>query len=167
MSEETYSNEEIMNEDYQQIDTEIPDRFSALGFDEGDWEMFVLKVKTYDPDKLVKLYLNISRNPQYSPGWRTEAAAFRSKDFNKMHAIARDTMESYSPELIVTDSTDSTDSNTMSDDYVNKYVNTINYKTPAAAGVKRRKTRRRNSRKSRRRKTKKRKSKRRTRRSRR
>jgi hypothetical protein len=136
MSEETYS-------------TELPDRFSELGFDEGDWEMFVFKVPMYDPDKLVKLYLNISRKPPYSSGWRTEAAAFRSKDYAKMHAIARDTMELYSPELIVTDLTDSTDSNTMSDDYVDN-----KWPIPAAGG-KRRRTKRRQTkrRKSRRRKT--------------
>jgi hypothetical protein len=66
-----------------------------------------------------------------------------------MHAIARDTMELYSPELIVTDLTDSTDSNTMSDDYVDN-----KWPIPAAGG-KRRRTKRRQTkrRKSRRRKT--------------
>ena len=144
MSEES-GNMEIDN---QQTDTEVPYRLQDLGFGEGDWEMFVEQFPIYDPDKLVKLYLQISRKPPYSTGWRTEAAAFRST-YDKKHAIARDTMESYSPELIVTDSTDS---NVMDDDYHDD-----EWPVPAAGG-KRRITRRRTkrSRKSRRRKTKKR-----------
>ena len=132
MSEES-GNMEIDN---QQIDTELPDRFSELGFGEGDWEMFVLKVGMYDPDKLVKLYLKISRKPPYSTGWRTETAASRS-NYDKKHDIATDTLESYSPELIVTDSTDS---NVMDDDYVDN-----KWPVPAAGGKRRRKSKRRKS----------------------
>ena len=137
MSEETYSNEVVMSEDNQQIDIDLPDRFSELGFGEGDWEMFVLKVGMYDPDKLVKLYLNISRKPPYSTGWRTEAAASNSTEYDKKHDIATDTLESYSPEQVVTDSTDS---NVMDDDYVDNKG-----PVPAAGGKRRRKSKRRKS----------------------
>jgi hypothetical protein len=133
MSEES-GNMEIDN---QQIDTELPDRFSELGFGEGDWEMFVLKVGMYDPDKLVKLYLKISRKPPYSTGWRTEAAASNSTEYDKKHDIATDTLESYSPEQVVTDSTDS---NVMDDDYVDNKG-----PVPAAGGKRRRKSKRRKS----------------------
>ena len=133
MSEES-GNMEIDN---QQIDTELPDRFSELGFGEGDWEMFVLKVGMYDPDKLVKLYLKISRKPPYSTGWRTEAAASNSTEYDKKHDIATDTLESYSPEQVVTDSTDS---NVMDDDYVDN-----KWPVPAAGGKRRRKSKRRKS----------------------
>ena len=137
MSEETYSNEVVMSEDNQQIDTELPDRFSELGFGEGDWEMFVHQFPNYDPDKLIKLYLKISRKPPYSTGWRTEAAASNSTEYDKKHDIATDTLESYSPEQVVTDSTDS---NVMDDDYVDNKG-----PVPAAGGKRRRKSKRRKS----------------------
>ena len=148
MSEETYSNEVVMSEDNQQIDIDLPDRFSELGFGEGEWELFVDQFPNYDPDKLIKLYLKISRKPPYSTGWRTEAAASRS-NYDKKHDIATDTLESYSPEQVVTDSTDS---NVMDDDYVDN-----KWPVPAAGGKRRRKSKRR---KSKRRKSKRRKSKR-------
>lgn len=119
-----------------EIDTELPDRFSELGFEEGEWELFVDQFPNYDPDKLVKLYLKISRKPPYSTGWRTETAASRS-NYDKKHDIATDTLESYSPELIVTDSTDS---NVMDDDYVDN-----KWPVPAAGGKRRRKSKRRKS----------------------
>jgi hypothetical protein len=136
-----------------EIDTELPDIFSELGFEEGEWELFVDQFPNYDPDKLVKLYLKISRKPPYSTGWRTETAASRS-NYDKKHDIATDTLESYSPELIVTDSTDS---NVMDDDNNDDYVDNKG-PVPAAGGNRKRKTKRR---KTKRRKTKRRQSKRR------
>jgi hypothetical protein len=119
-----------------EIDIDLPDRFSELGFGEGEWELFVDQFPNYDPDKLIKLYLKISRKPPYSTGWRTEAAASRS-NYDKKHDIATDTLESYSPEQVVTDSTDS---NVMDDDYVDN-----KWPVPAAGGKRRRKSKRRKS----------------------
>jgi hypothetical protein len=48
----------------QQIDTELPKRFSDLGFEQGEWEMLIdganKNYYEFDPDKIEQQYLDIA-----------------------------------------------------------------------------------------------------------
>ena len=73
---------------------DIFDRFRKLGFEEGEWEMFVEEFPNYDPDKLVQQYLEISRKEPYNKDWNDEQDILDVDDDSK-NKIANDVLNLY------------------------------------------------------------------------
>jgi hypothetical protein len=80
-------------------DQDVPQRFQDLGFEEGEWEMFVSDFPNYDPDQLVQQYLEISRASPFNTSWNNEQDAvnadYRITDRLTKHDIAKDVLDLY------------------------------------------------------------------------
>ena len=79
-----------------ETNTDLPDRFRKLGFDEGEWEMFIYEFPNYNPDNLVKRYLEIARKDPYNVDWNTEQDILDANaDTDFKHDITNDVLNSY------------------------------------------------------------------------
>jgi hypothetical protein len=56
---------------YQQPHNQCEDLLSALGFEEGELEMFFELVSHVSENELVEKYLQIARSPPYNLNWQT------------------------------------------------------------------------------------------------
>ena len=97
--DEQYMNNQHMDDQHMEDNQDVPPRFSALGFEEGEWEMFVLEFPDYDPNQLVQQYLEISRSEPFNTNWNTEqqavSADYRISDRLTKHDVVKDVMELY------------------------------------------------------------------------
>jgi len=101
-----YDPSQYMDDDDQQMDVQqmeddedVPPRFAALGFEGGEWDMFVVDFPDYDPDELVQQYLEISQSEPFNTDWDTEekanSAEYEIEDGYTKHDVAKDVMDLY------------------------------------------------------------------------
>ena len=104
-NDSNYASSQYMDGDDQQMDQQmfddedVPPRFAVLGFEGGEWEMFVSEFPDYDPDRLVQQYLEISRSEPFNTNWNTEqqaaSAGYSISDRLTKHDIAKDVLDLY------------------------------------------------------------------------
>jgi hypothetical protein len=97
--DDQYMDGQYMGDQHMDDDQDVPQRFQDLGFEEGEWEMFVSDFPNYDPDQLVQQYLEISRASPFNTSWNNEQDAvnadYRITDRLTKHDIAKDVLDLY------------------------------------------------------------------------